>query len=230
MVPAMPDRPSSRLRLRLACACSGLVALTLAACTQAPPTAAAPPPPAAAAPAHEHRPPGSAEAGGADQNKQLDEVAAIHGGAGPWAVLGYRMGQSALQTLHLPKGSFALDVRHESPRTPQYACVADGAQAATGASLGKVNLSLVEADEAHIQTTYRNKQTGESVTLRPTASFRARFLNVPRAKLREAGAEVLTLPDAALFEVATPETKAKAGPSGAPIPDGSGQKESKGEP
>ena len=130
----------------------------------------------------------------------LERVAAIHGGAGPWAVLGYRMGVYALAKLSLPPGSFDLDVKHESPRTPQYACVADGAQAATGASLGKVNLSLVEADEAHIQTTYRKKSTGQSLTLRPVQAFRDRFLEVPRQRLGEAGNTVLNLPDGELFE------------------------------
>ena len=130
----------------------------------------------------------------------LAKVAAIHGGAGPWAVLGYRMGVFALEKLALKPGSFDLDVKHESPRLPQYACVADGAQAATGASLGKVNLSLVEADEAHIQTTYKKKSTGQTLVLRPTPSFRDRFKDVPREKLFAAGAEVLDLPNDALFE------------------------------
>jgi formylmethanofuran dehydrogenase subunit E len=111
------------------------------------------------------------------------------------------MGTYALDKLALRAGSFDLDVRHESPRSPQFACVADGAQAATGASLGKVNLSLVEADEAHIQTVYRKKSSGLTITLRPTQAFRDRFKDVPREKLGAAGAEVLGLPDDALFEV-----------------------------
>lgn len=130
----------------------------------------------------------------------LQKVASIHGGAGPWAVLGYRMGVFALEKLALKPGSFDLDVKHESPRTPQFACVADGAQAATGASLGKVNLSLVEADEAHVQTTYKKKSTGQTLTLKPTQAFRDRFKDVPREKLGEAGAQVLDLPNDALFE------------------------------
>lgn len=130
----------------------------------------------------------------------LQKVASIHGGAGPWAVLGYRMGIFALEKLDLKPGSFDLDVQHASPRTPQYACVADGAQAATGASLGKVNLSLIEADEAHVQTTYKKKSTGQTLTLKPTPGFRDRFKDVPREKLGLAGAQVLDLPNDALFE------------------------------
>lgn len=65
----------------------------------------------------------------------LARVASIHGGHGPWAVAGYRMGQYALQRLGLRPGSFDLEVVHHSPAQVQYTCVADGAAAATGASL-----------------------------------------------------------------------------------------------
>ncbi|XYH94198.1 FmdE family protein [Sorangium sp. So ce1128] len=148
---------------------------------------------------HDHgRAPGrpSAEA----QDEELRAVAAIHGGAGPWAVAGYRMGRYALAKLGLPARSFDLDVVHHSPRSVQFSCIADGAAAATGASLGKLNLSLVEASEAGIETTYRRRSTGQSVTLRPSAAFRARFRDVPRERLAEAGKEVLSLPDAEVFE------------------------------
>ncbi|HTN85363.1 MAG TPA: FmdE family protein [Sorangium sp.] len=148
---------------------------------------------------HDHgRAPGrpSAEA----QDEELRAVAAIHGGAGPWAVAGYRMGRYALAKLGLPARSFDLEVVHHSPRSVQFSCIADGAAAATGASLGKLNLSLVEASEAGIETTYRRRSTGQAVTLRPSAAFRARFRDVPRERLPEAGKEVLSLPDAEVFE------------------------------
>ncbi|WP_437481885.1 FmdE family protein [Sorangium sp. So ce1014] len=92
----------------------------------------------------------------------------------------------------------------------QFSCIADGAAAATGASLGKLNLSLVEASEAGVETTCRRRSTGQAMTLRPSAAFRARFRDVPRAQLAAAGQEVLSLPDGEVFEeVPTP-------PAGAP--------------
>ncbi|WP_437775221.1 FmdE family protein [Sorangium sp. So ce1097] len=140
----------------------------------------------------------------------LRAVAAIHGGAGPWAVAGYRMGRYALAKLGLPEKSFDLEVVHHSPRNVQFSCIADGAAAATGASLGKLNLSLVEATEAGVETTYRRRSTGQIVTLRPSAAFRARFRDVPREGLAAAGEEVLSLPDAEVFEEVPPP------PAGAP--------------
>ena len=71
---------------------------------------------------------------------KLDAVAAIHGDAGAWAVAGYRMGEHALKALGLKRGSFSLSVEHQSPREVRYSCIADGAQAATGASLGRLQL------------------------------------------------------------------------------------------
>ncbi|RKG96009.1 FmdE family protein [Corallococcus carmarthensis] len=135
----------------------------------------------------------------------LERVALVHGGAGPWAVAGYRMGDHALRQLGLPRGSFKLEVIHHSPAQVQYTCVADGAAAATGASLGKLNLSLVTAPAPEdTATTFRNRDTGQSLTLRPSASFVQRFRDVPREKLGEAGRVVLTLPDADVFEAVVP--------------------------
>jgi formylmethanofuran dehydrogenase subunit E len=130
----------------------------------------------------------------------LARVAAIHGGAGPWAVAGYRMGVYALGKLGLERQSFDLEVVHHTPREVQYSCIADGAAAATGASAGKLNLQLVDATEADVATTYKRKSTGQAVTLRPTKAFAARFRDVPRDQLAAAGQAVLALPDADVFE------------------------------
>ncbi|XYH98412.1 hypothetical protein ACMHYB_01200 [Sorangium sp. So ce1128] len=50
------------------------------------------------------------------------------------------------------------------------------------------------------------------MTIRPSAAFRARFRDVPRAQLAAAGQEVLSLPDAELFEEVLPP------PASAPRP------------
>jgi formylmethanofuran dehydrogenase subunit E len=134
----------------------------------------------------------------------LAEVAAIHGGAGPWAVLGWRMGSFALAALGLSKHDFAIEVVHAAPAEVQYSCIADGAAAATGASLGKLNLRLVEARADGVRTVFRDKTSGRSITLEPTPEFRRRFGDVPRERLGEAGREVLSLPDAQLFRVVPP--------------------------
>lgn len=132
--------------------------------------------------------------------RALDEVAAIHGAPGPWAVAGWRMSEHALAKLGLPRGSFDLEIVHETPREVRYSCIADGAAAHSGASVGKLNLSLVEASAENVLTIYRDKRTGRSVALRPAASFRARYADTPREKARELGREVLLLPPEQVFE------------------------------
>jgi len=127
-------------------------------------------------------------------------VTTIHGGAGPWVVAGYRMGEYALARLGLERQSFDLEVIHHTPQEVQFSCIADGAAAATGASAGKLNLHLVDATEADVATTYRRKSTGQAVTLRPSRAFVARFHDVPREQLAEAGRTVLALPDRDVFE------------------------------
>jgi formylmethanofuran dehydrogenase subunit E len=133
-------------------------------------------------------------------DEPLARVAAIHGGAGPWVVAGYRMGEYALAKLGLARQSFDLEVIHHTPQEVQFSCIADGAAAATGASVGKLNLRLIDATEANVATTYRRKSTGQSITLRPTPGFTARFRDVPREQLASAGRTVLALPDAEVFE------------------------------
>lgn len=162
-----------------------LVGLSLLACGSAPPAPARP------APTH----------AGSEHEEALRRVAQVHGGAGPWVVAGYRMGEFALTRLGVGAGSFDLEIVHYSPRLVQYSCVADGAAAATGASLGKLNLSLQEAEAASVHTTYRRKSTGQTITLRPSRYFVEHYLAVPREKLGEAGREVIDLPDEKIFEV-----------------------------
>lgn len=131
--------------------------------------------------------------------RALAAIRSVHGGAGPWVVAGYRMGNYALGRLGLPRGSFDLEIVHHSPAEVQYSCIADGAAAATGASLGRLNLSMQPAEAAQTRTTFRNRRTGASLTLQATSDFAQRFLDVPRSELAAAGAEVLHLPDAAIF-------------------------------
>ncbi len=153
-------------------------------------------------------PPGSPAGTGAQDDqpwtvdKALYEVAAAHGAPGPWAVAGYRMAERALAKLRLPRGSSDLEVVHQSPREVQLACIADGAAAYSRASLGKLNLSLVTAADGAVFTTYTNKKSGQTIVLRPTAAFRARYLNAPVVRARELGREVMSLPEAEIFEEA----------------------------
>lgn len=115
------------------------------------------------------------------------------------------MGKHAITRLGLQYGSFDLDIVHFTPREVQYSCIADGAAAATGASLGKLNLTLADAPAPATHTVYRNKLNGQTLALRTTDQFAARYADVPRERLSEAGREVMGLKDEAIFQdVPTP--------------------------
>ena len=85
---------------------------------------------------------------------------AIHWAAGPGPSVGYRMGDRAMRELGLPRQSFNLLVVHHAPAEVQYSCVADGLQAATGASPGKLNLKLVEASVEQLTPRSRTEKPG----------------------------------------------------------------------
>jgi len=140
----------------------------------------------------------------AELEAQLDQVAAIHGGAGPFACAGFRMARKALELLKLEPGSFDLDVEHHSPKMVQFSCIADGAQAATKVSVGKLSLRWVEAPLENLETSFTRKSTGQKVVLKPTTAFIKAFINLPYEKSRENGRKVLLLPDAEIFEVVPP--------------------------
>lgn len=131
---------------------------------------------------------------------KLDEVARIHGAPGPWAVAGYRMSEYALGKLGLARGSFDLQITHHTPPQVKYSCIADGAAAYSGASVGKLNLTMVDAKPEEVVTEYRNKRTGQKVLLRPVLAFQTRYADTPRNKARELGREVLELPAEQVFE------------------------------
>ena len=133
------------------------------------------------------------------QTECLARVKEIHGASGPWAVVGYRMGDRALKELGLPRQSFNLLVVHHAPAEVQYSCVADGLQAATGASTGKLNLKLVEVPLEKLSTTIEDRKTGRKLTFTIKPELARTILNLPHEQLEAEGRRIATLPDDAIF-------------------------------
>lgn len=144
---------------------------------------------------------GATSAGHSRSEEIVSRVTAIHGGAGPFVVAGYRMGERALADLSLTRGSFDVEVEHTSPATVQFSCIADGFAAATGASVGRLNLRRIDATDGSTRTLVRDRRNGRTVVLRLASGFLARFLNVPMPGLGAAGQAVLGLRDDEIFEV-----------------------------
>jgi len=131
----------------------------------------------------------------------LTRVKEVHGAAGPWAVAGYRIGERALKELNLPRHSFSLDVEHYCPAEVQYSCIADGLQAATGASPGKLNLRIKEATADGLKTVVRDRNTNRCVIFTLKSEFVRSILGLPHERFEAEGQRVASLADEAIFSV-----------------------------
>jgi len=95
-----------------------------------------------------------------------------------------------------------VEVIHESPLQIPFACIVDGLHAATGASLGKLNLKLVEVDSLEkMRSVVIHRETGKRVEFQVLPEFIARYREVPPEQLLAAGQEVLQMTDEALFRL-----------------------------
>lgn len=65
----------------------------------------------------------------------------FHGHIGPYAVLGYRIGQRAMDALAAGK-YFDMDIEVTGLKTTPYTCLIDGLQVSTGCTLGKGNIAV----------------------------------------------------------------------------------------
>jgi formylmethanofuran dehydrogenase subunit E len=134
--------------------------------------------------------------------ERLARVREIHGAVGPWAVAGYRIGERALKELAVPKHAFTLKVVHHCPAQVQYSCVADGLQAATGASPGKLNLRVEEAPAAAMKTVIRDQRSGRALTFTLKPEFIRSMMNLPHERLEAEGRRVASLRDDEIFSLA----------------------------
>jgi formylmethanofuran dehydrogenase subunit E len=131
----------------------------------------------------------------------LARVKEIHGATGPWAVAGYRIGERALKELGIPRQSHGLEVAHYSPAEVQFSCIADGVQAATGASPGKLNLRMEQATREQLRTVIRDRKSGRSLTFTLKPDFVRSIADLPMDRLEQEGRRVAGLPDDAIFQV-----------------------------
>jgi formylmethanofuran dehydrogenase subunit E len=131
----------------------------------------------------------------------LARVKEVHGATGPWAVAGYRIGERALKELGLPRQSHDLEVVHRCPAEVQYSCIADGVQAATGASPGKLNLRVEEAPREDLRTVIRDKKSGRTLRFTLKPEFARSIADLPFDRLEAEGRKVAALPDDAIFRI-----------------------------
>lgn len=134
-------------------------------------------------------------------NRGLQSIRAVHGRIDPGAVTGYRIGRRALSELRLAAGAEELQAVHRARPEPQLAAMLDGLQAATGATIGRLNLRAEEVEDDAVETIVTNRTTGQSLVFRLSTECRAMITSAEESRSEERAMKLATLPDSDLFEV-----------------------------
>jgi len=106
----------------------------------------------------------------------LEDAAALHGHKGPWLILGYKAGERAIEVLK-PLDEADLECTVKGPLRTPYTCSADGIQAASKCTIGKLNIRLEESEE--VEYVFKLKSTGRVLVLRPRPSVLKRLRTEP---------------------------------------------------
>ncbi len=132
-----------------------------------------------------------------------DAIKQVHGHVGPWNVLGWRMGKTALRELNANWGQHELDVVCYIPLEMPYSCIADGLVVGTGNSIGRLDIRLAETmTMSDIHVSVRRKDgTGPVLLLRPKLKYMEKIASEPEEALDSSAHEGSRLPEQELFTI-----------------------------
>jgi hypothetical protein len=131
----------------------------------------------------------------------IERIHDAHGHVGPWAVVGYRMGQHAMEAFQLPRHSRAIDVVHHTPMEFKFTCAADGVMAITGATPGKMNIRLEPCAIKDLHTVITDRYTGRVLTFRLRPERAQELAGVTPEQLDAMSLRFAGLDDDAIFTV-----------------------------
>src|SRR5271157_3241241 len=137
----------------------------------------------------------------------LSRVLHYHGHLGPWAVIGYRVGERALKESGIPRSSKDLVVVHRCPAAVQYTCMLDGLHAATGASIGKLTLKHEVVPASELQTVVIDRAHGRRYAFTVNPELISLILNLDHEHQISEARRVAGLPDEKIFRVAVEAEK-----------------------
>ncbi|MCG8408742.1 MAG: DUF4198 domain-containing protein [Phycisphaerales bacterium] len=134
----------------------------------------------------------------------IQAMKTIHGELTPWVVAGYRMGKRALRELSLPGGSRALLVVHKTPLELPYSSMADGIQAATAVTVGKLSLRLESVpsdDRAALRSEFTNKTSGQTISFQLREDLLKSMLEAAPEAAEAVAMKMMTLEDDDIFVI-----------------------------
>ncbi|MCK5258192.1 MAG: formylmethanofuran dehydrogenase subunit E family protein [Thermoplasmatales archaeon] len=97
-------------------------------------------------------------------NETLKQIERFHGHLGPYAIIGYKMGEIANKTLG--SDPFSKKAVVWTGTTPPLSCIIDGLQMSSGCTLGKGNILVRQEDSPKVQFTNNDGKQIE-ITLKP---------------------------------------------------------------
>ena len=98
-------------------------------------------------------------------NETLREIKRFHGHIGPYAIIGYKMGELANKMLG--SDPFSKKVVVWTGTTPPLSCIIDGLQISSGCTLGKGNILVHQKGSPKAQFTSNDGKKIE-ITLKPS--------------------------------------------------------------
>lgn len=137
----------------------------------------------------------------ASASEVIERILEAHGHVGPWAVVGQRMGQRALEELKLPRHARELLVVHYTPLEFKFTCAADGVMEATGATPGKMNIRVEEAPLSELRTVVADRATGRVLTFRIVPVLAREMAKVTPEQLLAMSRRIAELPDGQIFTI-----------------------------
>jgi len=97
-------------------------------------------------------------------NVTLRKIERFHGHIGPYAIVGYKMGEIANKTLG--SDPFTKKVVAWTGTTPPLSCIIDGLQISSGCTMGKGNILVKQESSPKVQFT-NNEGKKIEITLKP---------------------------------------------------------------
>ena len=131
------------------------------------------------------------------------EIKRMHGHVGPWNVLGWRIGQTALGEFGTKWGWHELDIICYVPLKTPYSCMADGLAIGTGNSIGRLDLRLAEVVSLEfVHVCVRRKDgSGPVLVIRPQRAYLRRIDAPKPEELEKLSRACSTIEERELFEI-----------------------------
>ena len=131
------------------------------------------------------------------------EIKRMHGHVGPWNVLGWRIGQTALRELDTKWGLHELDIICYVPIKTPYSCMADGLVIGTGNTIGRLDLRLAEVVSLDLIQVciHRKDGTGPILIFKPRRAY-LQNIDAPKPEeLEKLSRECSTMKESDICEI-----------------------------